>query len=58
MTADGQAGSSPFTTRTPVGSTPTETAAPGANPLACELAICALITEPSWLVQYTREMGP
>ena len=38
-TADGQAAVSLFTTSTPVGSTPTETDAPGVNPRACELAI-------------------
>jgi len=56
--ADGQAASSPFTTSTPVCSTPTVTGSAGANPRACELDIWALITEPSCRVQYTREIGP
>ena len=51
-------GLSPFTTSTPVGSTPTLTDAPGVNALACGLAIWALITEPSAMVQNTREIGP
>ena len=47
-----------FTTSTPVGSTPTVTGSPGVNVRARELAICALITEPSGRMAYTREIGP
>jgi hypothetical protein len=39
------------TTSTPLGSTPTLTLSPGENTLAAELAIWALITEPSGSAQ-------